>query len=105
MIRLKSGDECTDEGTELVTDDQIQTLYDDTGSECGTIVGVIQIRLAYATKKTGVNETTGQTATNPATVSIKAQLDYWQSICPESWATLGKSTVDLGIDEEIAETS
>jgi hypothetical protein len=101
-IRLLGGDLCADTTKEITTDPQIQAAYDNSGSECGAVVFVLRARLAKATQHTGVNKTTANAEANPAVQAIKDTLDYWQSICPEAMPVMGKSTIDLGIDEETA---
>jgi hypothetical protein len=98
FIRLQSGD-CGD--NPIVSDAQIQNTYAATDSECATIVTVIRARLAAATARSGVNSSSGEAVSNPATTGIKDLLEYWTAICPDVWAELTNSTIDLGIDEEL----
>lgn len=95
-IRLMSGDNIS--GSEIVSDDIIDTWYDELGSVCGVAYRVARARLAEASKTIG-SSGEGQT-TNPKVDQIRQLLDWLRQDCPEARMPTGNFSVNLGIDEE-----
>ena len=97
-IDLMSGNDCAPVAVNAAAYAVLESELGAVGN-CAYIVAILEVRLARATRVSGLDNTGGQIP-NPSIQGIKDTLTLWQSRCPDSLPALSVSRLLLGIDED-----